>query len=197
MSFDSENFLKTLTTRPGVYQMENTEGEVLYVGKASNLKNRVSSYFVQRSTSVKTKSLVQKIAHINVTVTANETEALLLESHLIKKLKPKYNILLRDDKSYPYLFISTEEKFPRVEIYRGKKHSKKGHFFGPYPSALAVKETLNTLQKIFKIRSCSLVFFSHRTRPCLQYQIKRCSAPCVGFIEQEEHKQVPVSALRV
>lgn len=188
VTFDYQNFLKTLTTRPGVYQMENAAGEVIYVGKASNLKNRVSSYFSQRTTSIKTKALVEQIAHINTTITANENEALLLESQLIKKFRPKYNILLRDDKSYPYLFVSTEETFPRIEFYRGKKRNKKGHYFGPYPSASAVRETLNTLQKIFKIRSCSPVFFSNRGRPCLQYQIKRCSGPCVGLISPEEYQ---------
>ncbi len=188
MTFDYQHFLKTLTSRPGVYQMENTAGEILYVGKASNLKNRVSSYFVQRTTSLKTKALVEQIAHINITITADETEALLLESQLIKKFRPKYNILLRDDKSYPYLFVSTEEQFPRIEFYRGKKRNKKGYYFGPYPSASAVRETLNTLQKIFKIRTCSPVFFSNRGRPCLQYQIKRCSGPCVGLISPEEYQ---------
>ncbi len=185
---DSKNFLKNLTNLPGVYQMENTEGEVLYVGKASNLKNRVSSYFSKQTTGIKTKTLVQQIANINVTITQNENEALLLENSLIKKFKPKYNILLRDDKSYPYLFVSQEDAFPRIEFYRGKKRSKKGLYFGPYPSAYAVKETLYTLQKIFKIRSCSNIFFNNRSRPCLQHQIKRCSAPCVGFITPEDYK---------
>lgn len=168
--------------------MENAAAEVIYVGKASNLKNRVSSYFSKQLTGIKTKTLVEQIAHITITITANENEALLLESQLIKKFKPKYNILLRDDKSYPYIFVSTEEKFPRIEFYRGKKQIKKGYYFGPYPSASAVKETLSTLQKIFKIRSCNPVFFSHRTRPCLQYQIKRCSAPCVELVTPEEYR---------
>lgn len=194
--FDAKSFLKTLTTHPGVYQMENATGEILYVGKASNLKNRVSSYFTKQSSGIKTQTLVQQIAHITVTITANESEALLLENSLIKKFKPKYNILLRDDKSYPYLFVSTEEQFPRIEFYRAKKRSKKGLYFGPYPNAAAVKETLYTLQKIFKIRACSPVFFSHRSRPCLQYQIHRCSAPCVNYINPEEYRIAINSAIQ-
>lgn len=194
--FDSKNFLKNLTSHPGVYQMENALGEVLYVGKASNLKNRVSSYFNQHSTGIKTRTLVQQIANISVIITPNESEALLLENSLIKKFKPKYNILLRDDKSYPYLFVSEEEQFPRIEFYRGKKRNKKGRYFGPYPSASAVKETLYTLQKIFKIRSCNPIFFNNRSRPCLQYQIKRCSAPCVGLIKLEDYRIAIHSAIQ-
>lgn len=187
--FDSKKFLKTLTAHPGVYQMENEKGEVLYVGKASNLKNRVSSYFTKHDTGIKTKTLVSQIAHISVTITASDSDALFLENSLIKKYKPKYNILLRDDKSYPYLFVSMAEKFPRIEFYRGKKRDKKGLYFGPYPSATAVKETLYLLQKIFKIRSCSPSFFSHRSRPCLQHQIQRCSAPCVNLITSEVYRE--------
>lgn len=194
--FDSTHFLKNLTTHPGVYQMENADGEVIYVGKASNLKNRVSSYFSKASLGIKTQTLVRQIANITITVTPNESEALLLENSLIKKFKPKYNILLRDDKSYPYIYVSLNEDFPRIEFYRGKKRDKKGLYFGPYPSAYAVKETLYTLQKIFKIRSCSSVFFSHRSRPCLQYQIKRCEAPCVGLINPADYRIAIENALQ-
>lgn len=191
-----KDFLKNLTNLPGVYQMHDIKDTVLYIGKASNLKNRVSSYFSKHTTGIKTRSLVQQIHHISISITSNESEALLLENSLIKKFKPKYNILLRDDKSYPYLFVSLNEKFPRIEFYRGKKRTKNGLYFGPYPSASAVKETLYVLQKIFKIRSCSFTFFSNRSRPCLQHQIKRCSAPCVGLINQESYHVAINSAIQ-
>lgn len=184
-----QHFLRELTTEPGIYRMLDEQGEVLYVGKASNLKKRVGSYFSKQDQSPKTQALVNQIASIEVTVTRSDTEALLLESSLIKRLRPKYNILMRDDKTYPYIRVSDHPHFPRMELYRSKKKPKKGVFFGPYPNALAVKNTLNTLQKVFKIRNCSDSFFNARSRPCLQYQIKRCTAPCVDFITEQAYQQ--------
>jgi excinuclease ABC subunit C len=187
-TFDAKTFLKNLTTHPGVYQMRNSAGDVLYVGKARNLKKRVSSYFQRISTDRKTQSMVQQIAGIEIILTHSENEALLLESNLIKQLKPRYNILLRDDKSYPYLFLSDQEDFPQLDFHRGAK-SRKGRYFGPYPSAGSVRETLALLQKLFKIRQCNDHFFRSRTRPCIQYQIKRCTAPCVGYIDKKTYQQ--------
>ena len=182
-------FLTHLTTEPGVYRMLDAEGQVLYVGKASNLKKRVSSYFSQHVVGVKTRSLVSQIVSIDVTVTRSETEALLLESNLIKSLRPKYNVLMRDDKSYPFIHIATRHAYPRMELMRAKKKPTTGAFFGPYPSTTAVRETLNLIQNIFKIRDCTDSYFSARSRPCLQYQIKRCSAPCMAYISKEDYKQ--------
>lgn len=167
--------------------MVNAKGKILYIGKAKNLQKRVSSYF-NRATDTKTQSLVSHIDHIDFTVTATEVEALILEHNLIKTHKPRYNVLLKDDKSYPYIYISTHLTYPRMEIYRGAK-SKQGHYFGPYPNGYAAKENLLLLQKLFKIRSCSDSFFSHRSRPCLQYQIKRCTAPCVDYIDPDTYRQ--------
>lgn len=186
---DVEQFLKKLTSKPGVYKMYDAEGEILYVGKASNLKKRVNSYFTKQSTSAKTQSLVSQIQSIQVSITRSETEALLLESSLIKSLRPKYNVLLRDDKSYPYLHVSKHSDFPRIEIIRSKKKPTKGLFFGPYPSASSVKGTLNAIQKVFQIRNCTDSYFKARKRPCLQYQIKRCTAPCTSYISSSEYKQ--------
>lgn len=186
--FDSKAFLKTLTPRPGVYQMHNGAGEVLYVGKAGNLRKRVSSYFSRSAQSAKTRSLVSQITAVEVTVTRSETEALLLENNLIKKLKPRYNILLRDDKSYPYIFLSAHPEFPRLAFHRGAQRSK-GEYFGPYPSAGSVRDSLNLLQKVFPIRQCEDSFYSNRSRPCLQYQIKRCTAPCVGLVDQQTYQE--------
>jgi len=188
-SNDLINFLSNLTTKPGVYRMQNDKGEVIYVGKANNLKKRVSSYFTKQNKSVKTQSLVSQIVSIEVSVTRSETEAYLLESSLIKSLRPKYNILMRDDKSYPFLHVTNTNDFPRLEIMRYKKKPKKGEFYGPYPSINAVRETLNIIQSIFKIRNCSDIFFNNRTRPCLQYQIKRCSAPCTSYINKDDYKK--------
>ncbi|CEK09911.1 excinuclease ABC subunit UvrC [Legionella hackeliae] len=180
--------IANLTSEPGVYRMIDKEGTVLYVGKARNLKKRVSSYFNKQNAGAKTRSLVNQIAFIEVSVTRSETEALLLESNLIKTLRPKYNVLLRDDKSYPYIHVSNHA-FPRMELYRSKKKPQKGEFYGPFPSVAAVRETLSTIQKTFKIRNCRDSYFNARSRPCLQYQIKRCTAPCTGYISQEAYKQ--------
>lgn len=173
--------LANLTSLPGVYQMRDAEKSLLYIGKAKNLKNRVSSYFSQSKKNIKTQALVAKIASFEVTVTQSETEALLLEQTLIKQFKPPYNILLRDDKSYPYIYLS-DHPFPRLCYHRGPQ-KQKGQYFGPFPSGFAVRESLDYLQKLFKVRQCDDVFFRNRTRPCLQYQIKRCSAPCVDFVD--------------
>lgn len=180
--FDAKEFLKNLTTYPGVYQMFDIQGGLLYVGKAKSLKKRVTSYFRPQAPHSKTYALVSQISRIDVIVTRTENEALLLENNLIKKYKPRFNILLRDDKSYPYLFLSDHKEYPRMDFHRGPKREK-GHYFGPYLSAGSVRETLNLLQKLFKIRQCDDVFFRNRTRPCLQYQIQRCTAPCVGYID--------------
>lgn len=180
-------FLANLPSGAGVYQMFDPAGQILYVGKAANLKKRVSSYFSQREQAPKTRALVRQIHHIEVSLTRTETEALLLESNLIKSLRPKYNVLMRDDKTYPFIHIETNHDFPRIEIKRCKKKPTTGDFFGPYPSALAVRQTLALIQKIFKLRDCSDAFFNARTRPCLQYQIKRCSAPCTAYITKEAY----------
>ena len=185
--FDIKSFLKNLTQRPGIYKMLNDKGEIIYIGKAKNLKNRVSSYFRSNAVSPKTQAMVAKIVAIEVTVTHTEGEALLLESQLIKRHKPRYNISLRDDKSYPYVFISSFHDFPQLAYHRGAK-KRKGQYFGPYPSASAVKETLKLLQKIFPVRQCEDSYYNARSRPCLQHQIERCTAPCVGLISQEQYK---------
>ncbi|MDR3441726.1 MAG: excinuclease ABC subunit UvrC [Legionella sp.] len=189
-------FLAKLPDEPGIYRMLDTEGTVLYVGKASNLKKRVSSYFNKQNTGIKTRSLVSQIASIEISVTRSETEALLLESNLIKALRPKYNVLLRDDKSYPYIHLSDHPDFPRIESYRSKKKPLSGDFFGPYPSSTAVKETIVTIQKVFKIRNCRDSYFNARSRPCLQYQIKRCTAPCVNYITPANYRQSVQDAIR-
>ena len=187
--FDSEAFLAHLTTEPGIYRMLDTGGVVLYVGKAANLKKRVGSYFTKQSKSAKTSALVSQIASVDVSITRSETEALLLESSLIKALRPKYNVLMRDDKSYPYIRISQKHPFPSIELVRCKTPPKGSGFFGPYPSVTAVRETLQLIQKVFKIRNCTDSYFNSRQRPCLQYQIQRCSAPCTDYISQSEYLQ--------
>lgn len=184
--FDSQAFLKNLTRQPGVYQMYDHAGKILYVGKAKNLKNRVTSYFRKNGLNPKTQALVQRIRSIEVTVTVSEVEALLLEQNLIKAQRPPYNILLRDDKSYPYIFLSQGEDYPRVAVHRGPKKLK-GHYFGPFPSAGAVRDSLQFLQKTFRVRQCEDSVFRNRSRPCLQYQIGRCSGPCVGLIDPEAY----------
>ena len=184
--FDHKSFLANLTSRPGVYQMIDKEGEVLYVGKARHLKSRVSSYFRASGLTSKTLAMVNKIYDIRVTVTRGETEALLLEQNLIKSLRPPYNIQLRDDKSYPYILLSEGNEYPRLSFYRGSRH-RKGRFFGPYPSANATRETLQLLQKVFRVRQCNDSYFKNRSRPCLQYQIDRCTGPCVNLISPEQY----------
>ncbi len=173
--------------------MLNATGKIIYVGKAKNLQKRVSSYF-HRSLDSKTLQMVKLIHAIEVTITRNEREALLLESSLIKASKPKYNIIFRDDKSYPYLYLSTQEQFPALSFYRGEKNLP-GKYYGPYPSAGIAREALTILQTIFKLRQCDNAFFKNRTRPCLQYQIKRCTAPCVGYVN-EKHYQEQVNNAR-
>jgi len=186
--FDHENFLKHASTRSGVYQMLDAVGETLYVGKALNLKKRLTSYFRSSGLDNKTMALVNKIHHIETTITNNETEALLLEQNLIKENRPPYNILLRDDKSYPYIFLSSKDAFPRLALHRGTKKLK-GDYYGPFPSASAIRESLAVLQKVFQVRQCEDSFFRNRTRPCLQYQIKRCSGPCVNLVTPEDYAQ--------
>lgn len=183
-----DNFLTTLPKSPGVYQMLNAQGKTIYVGKARDLKKRVSSYFRKNHPDLKAQLLVAQLVSIEITVTETETEALLLESNLIKQLKPRYNILLRDDKSYPYLFIASHTTFPRLDLIRGKV-GKTGRYFGPYPNANAARMSLRLLQKTFLLRQCRDTFFRARTRPCLQHQIKRCSAPCVGLIDEQEYQK--------
>ncbi|WP_277374649.1 excinuclease ABC subunit UvrC [Pseudomonas sp. AA-38] len=186
-AFDSSAFLATCSGRPGVYRMFDGEGRLLYVGKAKNLKKRLASYFRKTGQAPKTAALVARITQIETTITGNETEALLLEQTLIKEWRPPYNILLRDDKSYPYVFLSDGE-FPRLGIHRGAKKAK-GRYFGPYPSALAIRESLALLQKTFLVRQCEDSYYRNRTRPCLQYQIKRCKGPCVGLVEAQEYAE--------
>lgn len=185
-SFDASAFLKKLTTRPGIYKMLNEKGEIIYIGKAKNLKNRVSSYFKTHTSSIKQRVMVAKVAAIEVTVTHTEGEALLLECQQIKRHRPRYNICLRDDKSFPYIFLSSEQDFPQITIHRGAK-SKKGRYFGPYPSSGAVRESLKLLQRLFPIRQCDDSIYNNRTRPCLQHQIGRCSAPCVELIDKAHY----------
>lgn len=184
--FDSAAFLKTVTSKPGVYRMLDDTDQVIYVGKAKNLRKRVSSYFARTALSAKTRVMVSKIASIEVTVTHTEGEALLLESNLIKELRPRYNVLMRDDKSYPYIYISDQSAYPRIALHRGARKTK-GLYLGPYPNAQAVRKTINLLQKMFMIRPCEDTTFSNRSRPCLQYQIKRCTAPCVGYITEKAY----------
>ena len=186
MTFDSQSLLKSLTQRPGIYQMLDAEGAVLYVGKAKNLKNRVGSYFRKSGLSPKTVALVKRIAEVQVTVTETETEALILEHNLIKQHRPPFNILMRDDKSYPYIFLSDRDQWPRLAFHRGPKRAT-GSYFGPFPSVQAVRDSMGFLQKTFRVRQCEDVFFKNRSRPCLQYQIKRCTAPCVGMVAEGDY----------
>ena len=179
--------LATLPNQPGVYRMLAVDGELLYIGKAKNLKNRVSSYFVKTIDHPKTRALVARIRHIDTIVTRSETEALLLEQNLIKQHKPPYNILMRDDKSYLYVYLSADQPYPRLAVGRGKRNHQTGKVFGPYPSATSAKDTLLLLQKMFMLRQCDNRFFAQRTRPCLEYQIKRCRAPCVGLVSPDEY----------
>ncbi len=193
--FDHESYIAGLTRRPGVYQMQDKAGKVIYIGKAANLRNRVRSYFRGTALNARSLAMMNKVAGFEVTVTDSETEALLLEQSLIKQSRPTYNIQLRDDKSYPYILLTDRQDFPRLSFYRGSRRGK-GVFYGPYPSAHATRDSLNVLQKVFQVRQCEDSYFSNRTRPCLQHQIKRCTAPCVGLVTKEEYaEQVHYSKL--
>ncbi|HER34214.1 MAG TPA: excinuclease ABC subunit UvrC, partial [Halothiobacillaceae bacterium] len=186
--FDAKAFLASVTERPGVYRFLDAEGEILYVGKARNLKNRLASYFRGTPAAIKTRRLVEQVADVAITTTQTEAEALLLESNLIKAHRPRYNVLLRDDKSYPWIYVSTHDRFPRLSYHRGSR-KRPGRYFGPYASAGAVRETLNLLEKVFKVRQCEDSVFKNRSRPCLQYQIERCKAPCVEYVDEAEYRQ--------
>jgi excinuclease ABC subunit C len=195
-AFDPKAFVAALPTRPGVYRMLDERREIIYVGKARNLKNRVGSYFRADLVDPKTVAMVRQIAGIEVTVTNSDTEALLLEYNLIKKHRPRYNVVLRDDRSFPYLYLTTQHEYPRLSFYRGTRRLP-GRFFGPYPSAGAVRETLHQMQKLFRIRQCEDSYFANRTRPCLQHQIQRCSAPCVGLVSRADYAADVDAAVRV
>ncbi|AWX15033.1 excinuclease ABC subunit C [Mergibacter septicus] len=186
--FEPKQFLADVSTQPGVYRMYDQQGNVIYVGKAKNLKKRLSSYFRKNLSSKKTSALVSAIANIDTTITHSETEALLLEHNYIKQYQPKYNVLLRDDKSYPYILL-TKERHPKIGAFRGSKKIA-GEYFGPYPNVSAVREALALIQKLFPIRQCENTVYNNRSRPCLQYQIKRCLAPCVdGYVSDETYQQ--------
>ena len=187
MAFASKSFIDSLTQRAGTYQMMDSEGVVLYVGKAKNLKKRVGSYFRKSGMSAKTSALVKRISDIDITVTETETEALILEQNLIKKHRPAFNILMRDDKSYPYILLTDKDKWPRLSFHRGPK-KQQGTYFGPYPSVNSVRESMSLLQRVFKVRQCEDSFFKNRSRPCLQYQINRCSGPCVDLATEEDYQ---------
>ncbi|MFB3059621.1 MAG: excinuclease ABC subunit UvrC [Gammaproteobacteria bacterium] len=187
-AFDHRSFLKTVSTMPGVYRMIDSQQKVIYVGKAKNLKNRLASYFRKSGLSIKTLSLVKNIHRIEVINTRTESEALLLENDLIKNLNPRYNILFRDDKSYPYICL-TNHKFPRLKVYRGKTDSRKGTFFGPFPSAGSIRHTINHVQRIFQLRNCEDSTMKNRSRACLQYQINRCTGPCVGHTDEQSYQK--------
>jgi excinuclease ABC subunit C len=194
--FDAKEFVGSLPRRPGVYRMYNAAHEILYIGKAKNLRDRVGTYFAASNVNPKVQALVSQIADIEVTVANSETEALLLEYNLIKAHKPRFNVVLRDDKSFPYIQVQDGHEFPRLAFYRGPR-SAPGRYFGPFPSAYAVKDTLRQLQKLFRIRNCRDSFFANRSRPCLQHQIGRCSAPCVGLVTRESYAQDIDSAVKV
>jgi excinuclease ABC subunit C len=186
--FDKQRFLTTLTSRPGIYRMLDATGHVLYVGKARDLKKRVASYFGSKAHHPKTQALMSHTTRMDVTVTATEQEALLLEYNLIKAHEPRFNVLLRDGKSYPYIRVTLEQEFPRFEFHRGKR-VRGSRYFGPFPSAGAVRQTLGQLQKLFMVRQCQDSYFANRSRPCLQHQIKRCTAPCVNLIERDDYQR--------
>ena len=179
---------------PGVYRMLNSKNEVLYVGKAKNLTNRLKSYVSEKNHIIRTERMLSQTTKLEITTTSNESEALLLEANLIKKYKPKFNILLRDDKSFPFIFIGNNEKWPQIKKHRGKK-TKEGFFFGPFASAGSANWTIKMIQKIFHLRVCDDTVFKNRKRPCILYQIKRCSGPCVGYIKNDEYKQTVDDAI--
>jgi excinuclease ABC subunit C len=186
-AFDGKAFVKNLSTSPGVYRYFDEGGDLLYVGKASSLKKRVGSYFLKPRMEPRIAAMVAQIARVEITITRTEGEALLLESQLIKSLKPRYNILLRDDKSYPYIYLSGGEDYPRLAFHRGARNMR-GRYFGPYPSTFAVRESLNLMQKLFKVRQCEDSYFKNRSRPCLQHQIGRCTAPCVQLVTVDDYR---------
>lgn len=186
--FDGKEFARRLTLAPGVYRMLAADDSVLYVGKAASLRKRVASYFTRSPREPRLRAMISQIANIEITVTRSEAEALLLENQLIKSLKPRYNVLLRDDKSYPYIHLTTSDDTPRIRFHRGPR-SQPGRYFGPYPGVVAVRETLALIHRLFGLRSCEDSVFRNRTRPCLQYQIQRCSGPCVGLIEPEDYAE--------
>jgi excinuclease ABC subunit C len=194
--FDAKVFVDSLPGRPGVYRMLDGDGQILYVGKARNLKSRVASYFQPSNVQPKVQALIAKTANMEVTITNSDTEALLLEYNLIKKHRPRFNVVLRDDKSFPYLHLETQHEFPRLNFYRGSR-KEPGKYFGPYPSAGAVRDTLQQLQKLFRIRNCDDTYFANRSRPCLQYQIQRCTAPCVGLVSKEHYARDVDAAIKV
>jgi len=194
-TFDARQFLATLSHRPGCYCMLDADGAVIYVGKARDLKRRVATYFGSKAHHPKTQALMNRMARVEVTVTGTEREALLLEYNLIKEHQPRFNVLLRDDKSYPYIHVTTEQAFPRFEFHRGARRPG-SHYLGPYPSAGAVRQTLGQLQKLFRVRQCRDSYFANRSRPCLQYQIRRCTAPCVGFVSEDDYAHDVANALR-
>jgi excinuclease ABC subunit C len=194
--FDAKVFVDSLPGRPGVYRMLDSGGQILYVGKARNLKSRVASYFQPSNVQPKVQALIAKTANMEVTITNSDTEALLLEYNLIKKHRPRFNVVLRDDKSFPYLHLETKHEFPRLNFYRGSR-KEPGKYFGPYPSAGAVRDTLQQLQKLFRIRNCDDTYFANRSRPCLQYQIQRCTAPCVGLVSKEHYARDVGAAIKV
>ncbi len=194
--FDAKSFVDSLPGRPGVYRMRDADGGILYVGKARNLKNRVASYFQPSNVHPKVQALIAKTAFMEVTITNSDTEALLLELNLIKKHRPRFNVILRDDKSFPFLRVTTGHAFPALYLYRGSR-KEPGRYFGPYPSAGAVRETLQQLQKLFRIRNCDDSYFANRSRPCLQYQIQRCTGPCVGLIAKERYAEDIGAAIKV
>jgi excinuclease ABC subunit C len=194
--FDAKAYVESLPARPGVYRMLDAQGEILYVGKARNLKSRVGSYFQPSNVHPKVQALITKTVGMEVTITNSDTEALLLEFNLIKKHRPRFNVVLRDDKSFPYLHFETQHEFPRLNFYRGSR-KEPGRYFGPYPSAGAVRETLQQIQKLFRLRNCEDTYFANRSRPCLQYQIQRCTAPCVGLISKENYARDVGAAIKV
>jgi excinuclease ABC subunit C len=194
--FDPKSFLGSLPARPGVYRMLDAQANILYVGKARSLRSRVASYFQPSNVHPKVQALIAKTVRMEVTITNSDTEALLLEFNLIKKHRPRFNVVLRDDKSFPYLHLMTDHAFPRLGMYRGSR-KEAGRFFGPYPSAGAVRETLLQLQKLFRLRNCDETYFANRSRPCLQYQIGRCTAPCVGLISAELYGRDVATTVKV
>jgi excinuclease ABC subunit C len=194
--FDARSFVRELPRRPGVYRMYDATGTILYVGKAASLRDRVGSYFGPRALAAKVHALVRQVARLEVTVTNSETEALLLEYNLIKAHRPRYNVILRDDKSFPYIHLDESHPFPRFAFYRGSR-GRPGRYFGPYPGAGAVRATLAELHRLFRVRNCRDTFFANRSRPCLQHQIGRCTAPCVGLISREDYARDVAACVKV